>query len=333
MSNDLIKVPPVIQQLKEILGIKSVIERPLSYVLLSGVHAYKIKKSVRTQFINLKTPKLRKQNCEIEISLNKRYWHELYLDIISFGGKPLNIISNNFNSDITEYAIKMIEFPQFCILSNQINTKNINKELLFSFGKELGLIHLFSPIVKDKYHGQIKSLKYQINESLSVIKSFPMSFDESIDFARLERQIHQQLVGLHPLINMRKKMGFVREIHGDLTLDNIVFINGKFKLFDCLEFNQALRKLDVLYDLASLIVEIDRAGFYDYSISLIDGWVNICNNLFHSELLYLYKLQRCLIGHKVEKIMKFNTAQRVKQQIPYLKLAMNYIGKHQLADI
>ena len=213
-----------------------VIETHISWVILTGRYAYKIKKAVELGFLDFSTLQQRRHYCEEELRLNARWAPELYLGMVPIRGSHDRPLLGGEGEEI-EYAVRMRQFPQEAQLDRQLDDGLL---------REKDLLRLAETIAAN--HGRARVIEYA-NDSESVgkvrapiLENF-MPVERAIDMNLLHR-VHRWTTDtpehLMPVLISRRKGGFVRECHGDLHLSILVRLPGGNVAFYCVEFSQDL---------------------------------------------------------------------------------------------
>ena len=316
-----------------------VLETHISWVILTGPYAYKIKKPVNYGFLDFSSLKKRKYFCEQELHLNRRLAPSLYLDIVSISGSltepVINIKeNNNEKSPPFEYALKMTQFPQEGILSTlqekrALTSKHINElsHIIANFHQSVEVTPLDSP------YGMPDSVLAPVEENFEQIKSRLDTLDlkNTQSLHSLKEWALSSFQRLRPLIEARKAQGFIRECHGDLHLGNITLFNNALVIFDCIEFNPSLRWVDVISDLAFLVMDLEKREEHAYANQLCNAYIELTGDYEGMALLKFYKSYRAMVRAKVAVLSiteEMDTARAraalMKEYRQYINLADQY---------
>ncbi len=275
-----------------------VIETHISWVILTGTLAYKIKKAVDLGFLDFTTLDRRRHFCEEELRLNAPWAPELYLAVVPISGSPDEPAVDG-EGDAFEYAVKMRQFPQESQLDRQVENGLLRAE---------DVLQLAETIAAN--HQQARIISYD-NDRESVGKvSAPMLEN----FAPLERAIDMQLLGtvkrwtenaletLKPTLIQRRKDGFVRECHGDLHLANLVRLDSGIVAFDCVEFSADLRNIDVVSDVAFLVMDLAARARQDLAFTFLNRYLERSGDYDGMRVFGLYYVYHAMIRAKVAAI-------------------------------
>lgn len=276
-----------------------IIQTHISYIVLTGEYAYKIKKSVNFGFLDFSTLEKRKYFCEEEIKLNKRLCPDLYLEVVTFNKKN-DVITINGPGKIIDYAVKMKQFSQNFILkklieNNKIDEKTIDDivDILFNFYKS-------NESTDDiNYFGTTDAIKHNTDENFEQTKEFINITITKEIFNYIKKSTNNFLYLNKNLFNDRLQYGFIKDCHGDLHSGNIVLVNNKICIFDCIEFNQRFRYSDIASDIAFLSMDLDFLGKPYLSSYLIEKYVEKSKDKNVLDIINFYKCYRAYVRGKV----------------------------------
>ncbi|WP_374590772.1 AAA family ATPase [Aquabacterium sp.] len=230
----------------------AVIETHISWVLLDGQRAWKIKKPVRLPFLDATDLAVRRHWCEEELRLNSRLAPGLYLDVVPIGGTPAEPCVGG-SGPVIEYALRMRQFAPGALLVERLRAGQLQPIELDQLACRLAAFHRHAAVAAaETPYGEpvvIERAAMQALENLARLTS-----DPACD--RLRVWLHEQAAALRPLWAQRKAQGKVVEGHGDLHLANTVWLDGEITAFDCIEFDPALRWIDVQNDIAFTMMDL-----------------------------------------------------------------------------
>jgi len=277
----------------------SIIQTHISYIVLTGNYAYKIKKPVNFGFLDFSTIEKRKHFCEEELRLNRRLCPEIYLDVVSFTRKNDDIEING-SGEVIDYAVKMKEFPQEFILNKLIEKNKIDEKIIDNIADILVNFYKSSKSSDEiNYFGTVEVIKHNTNENFEQTKDFiNLTINEEI-FDIIKKRTDDYLSINKKIFNDRVKNGFIKDCHGDLHSGNIVLLNDKICIFDCIEFNQRFRYSDVASDIAFLSMDLDFLGHAYLSSFLIEKYIEKSKDENFFDILNFYKCYRAYVRGKV----------------------------------
>ncbi len=308
------------------------LETHISWILLTGKYAYKIKKPVELGFLDFSTESQRRHFCEEELRLNRRFSNDLYLDVVSIQqfGAQLKVTEESSGQRV-ESAVRMHQFPQAEQGNEMLKSGRLTHvefsdfaESLAQFHHQAGLapikgtdpdsaVHL--PALENFRHLNQVDWDDDIRQALNEIQTWTTSTYH--DHAETFRQ--------------RSQNGFVRDCHGDLHLGNIVWWNERLTPFDCLEFNEQLRQIDVMSEIAFLIMDLDDHQRSDFARSFLNSYLQQTGDYSGLWVLIFYLVYRSMVRAKVAAIRleqgHLSPAEQddLKQECyGYIKLAHRY---------
>jgi aminoglycoside phosphotransferase family enzyme/predicted kinase len=283
-------------------------ETHISYVLLTGEFAYKIKKAVTLDFLDFSTLEKRHFYCWEELRLNQRFSSDLYVDVVPITG---TIESPHFGGLGTpiEYAVKMREFPQACLADVLIRKGALLPAHVVSIAQRLTDCHVSaSPVNPARKYGGGALVSDQLAATLDGIRMLLDDEQDLRNLAWLSDWCKRELAAKSAQIDARKNRGYVRECHGDLHLGNIAILEGHAAFFDCIEFNDAFRCIDVMSDLAFVVMDLHAHRRRDLCYLLLNTYLELTGDYDGLAVLRLYLVQRALIRWHVALLRREQSA-------------------------
>lgn len=273
----------------------------MSWVLLTGPYAYKIKKPVRFGFADMSTLDRRHTLCQEELRLNRRFAPDLYLDVVPVtrDGGQLRI---GGAGEVVEYAVRMHQFDPGQELAEQLARQAVGMQDMSAIAVLLADAHQAAGLAPQHGpHGGPLQLKQQVETTFTELMRHCQGPQRQL-LDRLSHWTAASLVRLAPLISQRKSAGSVRECHGDLHARNIVRWRDHWLPFDCLEFDPALRYIDVLNDVSFLHMDLIAHGRRDLACGLLSHYLEITGDYDGMPLMPLYSAWRALVRCMVEAL-------------------------------
>jgi len=304
-----------------------VIETHISWVLLTGKIAFKIKKPVKLPFLDFTTLPARRHFCKEELRLNRRLAAELYLDVMPIGGTPQN--PRIGAEPAIEYAVRMVQFPPDARLDQRLAAGLTREAAIIALAETMGHFHSgLPPAAADCAYGTAAAVRAAVeknfDETLAVLP------DRLAHDSELHRFVLDRGRQLAPVLDRRREAGAVRECHGDLHLENLVDLQSRILPFDALEFDPELRWIDVLDETAFLTMDLAAHGRPDLACRYLSRYLEITGDYDGLEVLGYYLVHRALVRAKVRAIKARQdeaTATAANTQ-PYLSLAASLAVSH-----
>ncbi len=275
------------------------IETHISWVLLTGTYAYKIKKAVNFGFLDFSTLEKRRFYCEEELRLNRRFAPQLYLDVVPISGTQQQPILNGAGTAI-EYAVKMRQFQQESLLDRLLENGRLSPAEVDEAAREVARFHaMIAATPAPAEFGTPAAVQQPVLENFAQIAERAKGRPEENILATLEDWSKAEFTRLRGDLAARKAHGFIRECHGDLHLGNMAWIDGAVTLFDCIEFNPNLRWIDVMSDAAFVIMDLHDRGRSDLAQRFLIGYLEHSGDFGGLRVLNFYLVYRAMVRAKV----------------------------------
>jgi aminoglycoside phosphotransferase family enzyme/predicted kinase len=275
------------------------VETHISWVLLTGEYAYKIKKPLRLSFLDYSTLERRRALCEEELRLNSRHAPGLYLGVSAIAG-PTGAPRVDGEGPAVEYAVRMRQFDVGQELGALIAAGAVDASELASLGEDVAALHeRASRAPRGSTFGQTDTVRRVTLDNFAELRRLPECAREHGSLERLEAGIIGLFERRRSLIQQRLDAGQVRECHGDLHCGNVVRWDGRLTPFDGIEFDPALRFIDVANDVAFLTMDLAERGRPDLRLSVLQAWCEFSGDFAALPLLPYYECYRALVRAKV----------------------------------
>lgn len=276
------------------------IETHISWVLLTGSFAYKIKKPVNLGFLDFSTLERRHQDCMEELRLNRRLAADYYLERVAITGSPAAPRINGAGQAL-EYAVKMRQFPADATLDKLAERGELGHQQIDALAARLAHFHLVEceRAAADSPWGEPEWVAKPVAENFRLLAE---RLDEPAErqlLADLQHWCDAEQARLAPLMRERKLAGRVRECHGDLHLANLAWVDGHLVIFDCLEFSPALRWIDIISEVAFCYMDLLHRNFPALAFRFLNAWLEATGDYQGVALLRYYAVYRALVRVKV----------------------------------
>jgi len=310
------------------------IETHISWVILTGDYAYKIKKPVDFGFLDFSTLQLRRVCCEQEVLLNRRLAPEIYLDVVAITGTA-DRPSFCGEGEAIEYAVKMAQFPQSAQLDNMLAAGTLNADHMDAIARLVADFHQSVEVADAGMKYGDSDVVYQpVEENFIQINQHIDTTPYSSTLDTLKRWSQAEFSRLNKALAKRKHDGYIRECHGDMHLRNMLWLDGKPMAFDCIEFNAALRWIDVISEVAFLVMDLQDRQQQRLANRFLNSYLEISGDYSALSLLPFYLVYRAMVRAKVNalRLEQDNVSDEEKAQTrtafeSYLELAAGYTRK------
>ena len=308
------------------------IETHISWVILGDRYVFKIKKPIKYSFLDFSTIEKRKYYCEREVQLNKRLTNEMYLDV-----QPVKEIAGRFfvghdQAQIIDYAVRMRKFDRTMQMDILLMDKKVTPADIQKLAKKIAGFHKTARVILNKDFDYVrKEFNDLQNEKEYMTRYLSHSAVAIIDQAVVasDRFIAEE----KGLMKNRLRNGFYRDCHGDLHSRNI-FLLPNPQPFDCIEFNDAFREIDVLNEVAFLCMDLDAFGERGFSELFLHCYHTLFPAVETAEdyrLFVYYKMYRANIRAKVNSLRARSADNATGRTLPlletekYLRLMAGYM--------
>lgn len=276
-----------------------VIETHISWVILTGPYAYKIKKPLDLGFLNFSTLEKRRYYCKEELRLNRRLAPQLYIGVVAITGSPAEPALNGAGTPI-EYAVKMVRFPQEAQLDHVMARGGLQPVHVDSLAQLIAGFHQRIAIAgQDTPYGSPANVYQPVEENFLHIRPHLTEPAGIEQLERLHTWSETESPRLLPFLQQRKADGFIRECHGDMHLSNMALLDDQITIFDCLEFNENLRWIDVMSEVAFLMMDLDSRSAGTLGWRFLNAYLAAGGDYQGLRLLHYYLVYRALVRAKV----------------------------------
>ncbi len=276
-------------------------ETHISWVLLTGDYAYKIKKPLDLGFLDFSTLDKRRFYCDEELRLNSRLAPDIYLGVVPVTGS-VEAPAIEGSGPVVDYAVKMRQFSQDGLLN-----RRLEKGLVTA----ADIDHMAAVVAA--FHGDIPAMDAGedpqdaggiLEPALENFRHLRAHTDDDLAPAldTLERWTRNTFAGLEDVFAARRAGGFVRECHGDMHLGNMAEVDGELRIFDGIEFNADLRWIDVVSEAAFVMTDLNHRGRRDFGWRFINRYLEETGDYDGLAVLAFYRVYRLMVRAKVAAI-------------------------------
>ncbi|MDF1484650.1 AAA family ATPase [Ramlibacter sp. H39-3-26] len=270
------------------------IDTHISHILLTRDAAYKLKRPVRLPFVDFTAPAARRHFCEEELRLNQRLAPALYVGVLPVcgtAGDP-RLGGPGEENQAIDWVLHMRRFPAGCELDALARQGALAAADIDRFAHRLARFHAGAPPAPPAgAWGTPQCVARSIAGVLDALAPH-------VPPARLEplrRWFAGQQAALQSRWAARLGAGWVRECHGDLHLANVVRLGDDVTAFDCIEFDPALRWIDVMADIAFFTMDLKAHGLDGLAWRFLDGYLADTGDYAGLPLLPCYEVYRALV--------------------------------------
>jgi aminoglycoside phosphotransferase family enzyme/predicted kinase len=292
-------------------------------IFLAGDQAWKLKRAVELGYLDFSTPDKRHAALEAELRLNRRTAPDLYRGLHAVTRESGGLLAIDGTGDVVDWLLEMRRFPDDALLTHQADGNRLDERLLIRLADRISAFHSAAEI--DRTRTGAASFRRVVEGNITSMAAFSDILDP--DKAKhLGDSLLQITDRMAPLLDSRAREGRVRHGHGDLHLANIALVDGEPTLFDCLEFSVELATIDVLYDLAFLLMDLWHRDLHTEANIVFNRYLDLSQaDESGLELLPLFLSVRAAIRAHVLAAQSFRASRDMmlaREARSYLDLAL-----------
>lgn len=272
------------------------VETHAALVFLAGARAYKLKRAVRYPYLDFSTIEKRRVACEAEVALNRRTAPTLYLDVTPVVRRPGGDVALGGEGAVLDWVVTMRRFPTDALFDRMAERGALSDALMRTLADVVAAFH--KAAAPRPEGGGAAAMRAVVTGNIAELRERPALFaPERVE--RLADLSAKALERLAPLMEERRIGGYVRHCHGDLHLRNIVLLDGKPTLFDGIEFDESFAVIDVAYDLAFLLMDLEQRGLRPFGNVVLNRWAEETGDIGGLALLPLFLSSRAAVRAKI----------------------------------
>jgi len=304
----------------------------MSLVFLTDKFVYKIKKPVNLGYLDYTTLEQRKFFCEQEVKLNSRFGGDVYLGVIPITAAG-NAISFNGKGDIIEYAVKMRRLPAARMMDTLLAQNRVTPAMMTQVAVKVVNFHRIAATSPDigKF-GSIETVTFNAEENFSQTQKYLGEVLPPAQYAQIALYTREFIKHNTALFNKRVADGKIRDCHGDLHSQHICFTEAGIVIYDCIEFTDRFRYVDVAAEVAFLAMDLDKWGQPELSRQFVTDYIQQSGDKEINTLLNFYKCYFAYVRAKVScfkmgapLVSPEDKQKSLKDAQKYFNLAESYI--------
>ncbi|HKT79289.1 MAG TPA: AAA family ATPase [Vicinamibacterales bacterium] len=272
------------------------IDTHISIVFLAGDKAYKLKRQVRFDYVDFSTIEARRIACEAEVRINRRTAPDLYLGVHPVSRTGDGGLALGGPGAAVDWVVEMRRFDQATLFDRLADAGQLDVNLMPVLAASIVKLHAGAERRTDQ--GGLEGMRWVIDGN--------RLGDAELQAAGVDRNAYEKLCGgtdsalAHHAARLESRRcdGFVRHCHGDLHLRNICLLNGMPTLFDAIEFNDRISCIDVIYDLAFLLMDLWRSKLTTHAARVFNEYCDRLDALDALALLPLFLSCRAAVKAK-----------------------------------
>jgi aminoglycoside phosphotransferase family enzyme/predicted kinase len=308
-----------------------------SVVFLTGKYAYKLKKPVNLGFLDYSTAEKRRHFLQEELRLNSPVAPDIYLEVLTVQLKDnqWQWQKKEYSADDSQpkdYLLKMAQFPQDCLLLSMFEQGKLSSQDIIALAKKVAEFHRITTTNEEiNSFGDPDVIWQSVSDNFLATEKY-LGIAQSPDQYQAIRQFSEDFYQTQDhIFRQRQAMGKIRECHGDLHLRNLCYWQGKIQLFDRIEFNKPFRFVDVMYDIAFTVMDLQAKGRIDWAYLFLNTYLEQTGDWHGLQVLPFYLCRQAYVRAKVTSFLldDANLTQAEKEQAlgtakDYYHLAWQY---------
>jgi hypothetical protein len=301
------------------------IETHISWVVLTGKYAYKVKKPVHFDFLDYSTLEMRRRQCERECEIGRSYAPEIYLDVVSIRARDGRLLVGISGGQVIDYAVRMKEFDQDQLLDRQLAAGRVRTEEMDALATQVAHYHAQAARVDLPPTLAVERAIEPVGDNFRYLRRHLSASAYRGEIRELERWTDDEIAALRPWFAERAAGGRIRECHGDLHLGNLLRVDHPpfFLAFDPIEFNARLSQIDTINEVAFLMMELHEHGYPAHARRWINQYLESTDDYAGVRGLRYYLIYRALVRAKVDLIRRTQTIGR--QQTSFSQEGWRYV--------
>jgi hypothetical protein len=298
-------------------------------VFLAGDLAYKLKRTIRYSYLDYSTVEARRQACEAEVALNRRTAPEIYLRAESICENAGGGLQFGGTGAAIDWVVVMRRFDDALLFDRLAQRQALTLDHILELAGEIADFHGAAEV--DRQAGGSRAIADVITGNLSNLSAHAPGIFALADIEALRKRSEIAMAQVGALLDRRRAEGRVRLCHGDLHLRNVCLIGGKPVLFDCIEFSRELACIDVLYDLAFLLMDLEERHLRPLANAAFNRYLDLADEDAGIPAIPLFLSVRAAVrAHVTATAAKLDAAPETRDRLAaearqYLQLALDLI--------
>ena len=272
------------------------IDTHASVVFLAGSRAFKLKRAVKYDYLDFSTIDARRRCCDAELRINRRLAPTLYRRVLPIVRTAAGTLALGGEGTPVDWVVEMTRFDQAALFDALAAAGRLDLSLMAPLAEEIAAIH--EGCEPRPALGGDAGIRRVIEGNAAGFHMFGADTLASAAGDALTGSARQWLQRCSPLLESRRLSGSVRHCHGDLHLGNIVLLDGRPTLFDAIEFNDDLACIDVMYDLAFLLMDLWHRGLTSHANAVLNAYLAVTQDIEALAALPLFLSCRAAIRAK-----------------------------------
>ncbi|TMV09023.1 hypothetical protein FGK63_07840 [Ruegeria sediminis] len=268
------------------------VDTHISHIFLTDTEAFKLKRPIRTNFLDFSTLNRREAACRREIEVNQTVAAQIYRDVLPIVRRERRLQLGG-QGDPVDWVVRMRRFDRAGEFDRLAERGELGVQLAEALADTVAKMHLGAPVAPE--FGGAARVKATIEQISEAIETSPAAADLKDPLTDWRSRAQSELDKRTAQLNARRRHGYVRRCHGDLHLGNICLIDGRPTPFDALEFNEEMASTDVIYDIAFIVMDMLERGLRDQANAFLCRYLSATRDYSGLGLLPLFISMRAAV--------------------------------------
>ena len=310
------------------------IETHVSLVFLGPRRVYKLKRAVTFPYLDFSTPEKRRLACEAEVRINRRTAPSIYLGVVAITREADGTLALDGDGEAVDWVVEMERFDEDTLFDRLAQKGGLGRAMMEDLADAIADFHQMAQSRTDGGGGD--GIGMIIESNAECFAGVEKGILDPAEAETLTGLSQKALKALAPVLDRRRDSSRVRHCHGDLHLRNICIVEGRPTLFDAIEFNDAFATIDVLYDLAFLLMDLDHRGLRRLANIVFNRYLDVTGDGTGEagglRVMALFLSMRAAIRSHVDAAQAQTLSDRKKARAraeesnDYLNMALNYLA-------
>ncbi|MCH8237271.1 MAG: AAA family ATPase, partial [Proteobacteria bacterium] len=310
------------------------VETHVSLVFLGPGRVYKLKRAVTFPYLDFSTPGKRRLACEAEVRINRRTAPSIYLGVVAITREADGTLALDGDGEAVDWVVEMKRFDEDTLFDRLARKGGLDRAMMEDLADAIAEFHQNAePRADGGGRGGIAMI---IDSNAECFAGAGEGILEKAKAETLTGLSQKEVEAVAPVLDRRRDSGRVRHCHGDLHLRNICIVEGRPTLFDAIEFNDAFATIDVLYDLAFLLMDLEHRGLGRLANIVFNRYLDVTGDgageAGGMPVMALFLSMRAAIRSHVDAAQAEALSDRGKARVraeeasDYLNMALNYLA-------
>ncbi len=308
-----------------------IIQTHISIVAIASPYVYKVKKAVDFGFLDFSTLEKRRHFCEEEIRLNRRLCARIYDSVVPIRRREGRLVFGE-EGEVVDFAVRMHQLDERFFLHDLLAAGRLTARHIDRVVGTLSVFyHRQSPSPERAAWGRVEALRISTDENFEQTARYVGDLIGQPAYNTIRASVDQFYDTHAGLLEQRCSEGRIIDGHGDLRLEHIHAGPEGLCIYDCIEFSERLRAIDVASDITFLAMDLDAAGCHELARYFVAEMARALDDATLERVIDFYAGYRAYVRAKVESLRSEETevpeGERQKSRARakrYYQLALRY---------